>query len=150
MTTTQHKYCLQNQPTYKLLLISFTDLLSGFLGQFTPITSHYVETFQFLSFNEFVTNLCDADGSVFLLLQQQHCLEYAINIYLQQPVQLVHFIFNLIKCQNQRRFNNKVPNKNSRKGFLFRPGNRFLWPFVSICLDLLRRKLIIHSEKWHI
>ena len=65
--------------------------LSGLLSQVTPVTTHDVQALQLLrSVVGTVRVLCHAQGSILLFLQQQHGLEHAINVYLQQTVQLVH------------------------------------------------------------
>lgn len=81
----------------------FFDVLATLLGQVAPVSADDVQALELLL--EAVPSLAVVlhhQGGVFLLLQQQESLEHAVNVDLQQLVQLVHFCLHLESTSAQR------------------------------------------------
>lgn len=82
----------------------FFDVLATLLGQVAPVSADDVQSLELLL--DAVASLSvvlDHQGGILLLLQQQKSLEHAIDVDLQQLVQLVHFRLHLGSTSAQRR-----------------------------------------------
>lgn len=80
-----------------LLLQSPLDLLAALLGQVAPVPADDVQALELLL--DGVAPLAVVlhhQGGILLLLQQQQGLEDAVDVDLQQPVELVHLGFHLV------------------------------------------------------
>lgn len=81
----------------------FFDILATLLGQVAPVSADDVQALELLL--EAVASLAvvlDHQRGVLLLLQQQKSLEHAVDVDLQQLVQLVHLRLHLGSTSAQR------------------------------------------------
>lgn len=79
------------------------DLLAALLGQVAPVPADDVQALELLLDRvPPVAVVLHHQGGVLLLLQQQQGLEDAVDVDLQQPVELVHLSLHLREVEGQR------------------------------------------------